>query len=117
MNMEPVRQPKKAERKILRKLAALAYERELTRCLSRLESSFADWRAGRIGVAQLNHSIHDYHDGDSRDLWKKYNGLSPEELVGIAVAEGILEQDDVPDAVCELVTDWADRIRMLRKRP
>jgi len=115
--MEPVRQSTKAERKILRKLAALAYERELTRCLSRLESDFADWRAGRIGVAQLNDSIHEYHDGDSRDLWTKYSRVSPEELVGIAVAEGILEHDDVPDAVCELVTDWADRTARLREWP
>jgi hypothetical protein len=115
--MEPVRQPTKAERKILRKLAALAYERELTRCLSRLESNFADWRASRIGVAELNDSIHEYHDGSSRNLWTKYSRISPEEVVGIAVAEGILEQDDVPDAVCELVTEWAERIRMLRERP
>ena len=112
--MERLRQPTKSERKILRKLAALAYDRELTQCLSRLESGFDDWRAGTIGVGELNDKIHHYHDGDSRDLWRKYNHLSPEELVGIAVAQGTLKLDEVPDAVRDMVEERASRIRMLR---
>ena len=88
--MERIRQPTKKEIKVLRKLAALAYERELGESLAELGKGFDDWRAGEIDVWQLNDHIHRYHDGDSRDLWKKYNHLSPEELVGYAATIGSL---------------------------
>ncbi len=41
--------------------------------------------------------------------------MSPEEVVGIAAAKGILELNDVPEAVRSYVADWADRTRMFKE--
>ncbi len=47
-------------KRLLRELAAEAYEKELSRELAKLEKSFDDWREGRINSGELSDRIHQY---------------------------------------------------------
>jgi hypothetical protein len=103
------------KRKILKQLASTAYERELTALLEELGTRFNEWQAGKLSPWDLNSHIHRYHDGNSRDLWKKYNCLDPAELVGFAVVDGIVQLSEVPEIVRELVETRANDIRLMRE--
>lgn len=45
-------------KKLLRKYLAEAYEAELKRELTKLDRSFAEWRAGKIGSGELSYRVH-----------------------------------------------------------
>jgi hypothetical protein len=89
----------KAIKKKLRKLVGEAYENELVEELTKLEAKFAEWRAGKIYAGDLSYLIHKYDTGPSREMYKYYNGVSPALAVGRAVAEGLLEREDIPEDV------------------
>jgi hypothetical protein len=89
----------KGQRKQLRKLAGLAYSRELDTALDDLGLQFEHWRAKQIDGFRLSEIIHEFHDGISRELYKRYNYLSPAETVARALALGILRPDEVPEAI------------------
>ena len=106
----------KRTRKMLRELAGVAYERELTTRLEGLAEEFDAWRAGRLSPWDLENAIHRFHNGDARDLWKKYDRLGPEESVSAAVVDGLLQLSEVPEGEArELVEDRAESIRMIRE--
>jgi hypothetical protein len=56
----------KAERRAIRELAGLAYERELAGELTKLRASFDAWVAGQMTPFELEQVIHQFHDGVSR---------------------------------------------------
>lgn len=85
----------KMEKRKLRKLADLAYERELESELVSLEKEFKEWKKNNIDSFELSHRIHIFHNGPSQKLYKKYNGLDPDIVVAWAVAKGILKKDEV----------------------
>lgn len=58
----------RAERKELRRLAGLAYERELAHELTTIEAAFRAWRAGELSPFDLSDRIHAFHNGVARDL-------------------------------------------------
>src|SRR5512136_99908 len=60
-------------KRLLREYMTEAYERELHRELTKLDQSFAQWRAGAISSGELSHRIHQYETGPSRELYKQYN--------------------------------------------
>jgi len=94
--MEPIT---RRESKDLRRLAGIAYDRELGRELARLETSFADWRAGRLSSHDVSGAIHAFHDGVARDLWVLYNRIDPSSTVPRAVVAGLLAESEVPAAL------------------
>jgi hypothetical protein len=59
----------KSNRRKLRELAGVAYTRELSAELAKLEGDFGQWRSGEIDPFELSDRIHRFHDGISRDLW------------------------------------------------
>jgi hypothetical protein len=69
------------EARLLRELAGRAYEIELAELTEELAASFDEWRAGEIGVVDLNDWVHESHDGDARELWKRYNYVAETTLV------------------------------------
>jgi hypothetical protein len=91
--MEPIT---RRESKDLRRLAGIAYDRELSRELTRLETSFAEWRAGQRTAHDVSAAIHEFHDGVARDLWVLYNRVDPSSTVPRAVVSGVLAEDEVP---------------------
>jgi len=86
----------KAQRKELRRLAAVAYERELGTALAALEAQFREWHTGKIDVHDLSDVIHQFHNGVARDLYVTYTRLEPQVAVAQAVARKVLRDDDVP---------------------
>ncbi len=97
--------------KTLRKLAGLAYERELTRELEALARHFDRWREGRISCWDLSDRIHEFHDGASRDLFKQYNYGKPEATVPYALAANILSEDEIPPALLDRLRKAIDYFR------
>ena len=91
----------KANKRKLRELAGVAYERELGAELSKLESEFARWRRGEIDPFELSERIHRFHDGISRDLYVLYGRLSPSHSVARAVAFQVLQEAEVPSELLE----------------
>ncbi len=89
----------KAQRKELRRLAGLAYERELSTALTALEAQFRQWHAGTLDVHQLSDAIHQFHNGIARDLYVTYTRLQPQVSVAQAVARSVLRAEEVPAAL------------------
>jgi hypothetical protein len=102
----------RAERRQLRELAGLAWDRELGAELAELEAAFGEWRAGDISPHELSDRIHRFHNGAARDLYVLYTMRShPSELVARAVAAGVLSENDVP---AELLAALASAVEFYR---
>ena len=84
----------RSQRKELRRLAGLAYERELGVALAKLEARFADWRAGTLSPFDLSHALHEFHQGEARQLYNFYGG-EPSACVAYALASGVLAGSEV----------------------
>jgi hypothetical protein len=91
----------KAERRELRQLVELAHDRELSSAAADLMARFADWRAGKMNVFELNEQIHRYHDGPSRDLYKTYVIGKARWSVASAIARGVLKESEVSPVILE----------------
>jgi hypothetical protein len=91
-------QPKRIKRQ-LKKLLVEAYENELTIELTKLATKFDEWKEGEISAGELSYLIHEYDTGPSRDMFKFYNNVAPTIVVGRAVAEGLLKEEDIPEEI------------------
>ena len=89
----------KAERKVLRELAARVYEADAHAVLEELEREFSRWRNGELESSDLLAAIHDFHQGQSRELWSRYQALKDPEVVARGVALGLLKEEEVPERV------------------
>jgi hypothetical protein len=87
-------------------LARKAYERELARALDELAAEFDAWRAGEIDADDLDHMIHAYHQGPSRELFGIYDNLEPALLVGRAVVIDLLPKGAIPKEVWPYIEEW-----------
>ena len=87
-------QSDKAQRRRLRELAELAYERELSRELSDLEADFSRWRSGETNAFDLSEAIHTFHQGAARELFSRYGGSSQELVVAQAIHAGVITRDE-----------------------
>jgi len=90
-------------KKLLVEAMTEAYERELHRELVKLDQSFAEWRAGRLGSGELSHRVHQYDIGPSRELYKRYNGDPHDMSVAYAIVVGILQRDEMPAELLEAI--------------
>ncbi len=91
----------KSERKELRRLAEMAYERELAKALAALEENFLQWRKGKISAFELSSLIHKFHNGVARDLWSFYETGHTELIVRHAIAEEIIEKNEAGPGILE----------------
>ena len=91
----------KSERKELRRLAGLAYERELAKALKSLEGKFKQWRTKKITVFDLNDFIHEFHNGIARDLWSFYTHGNSGMIVAHAITKGIILKTEVAPGILE----------------
>lgn len=111
--MAPRPQLTKEQKRQAREVATLAREAELAAALSELDVLFSDWRKGHLDAFQLADAIHQFHDGQSRDLFKMYNGQPPEALAARAIARELVPPEKVPR---DLRRALADRIEHWRRR-
>ncbi|MBI5029040.1 MAG: hypothetical protein HZB51_00835 [Chloroflexi bacterium] len=79
----------------LREYLTEAYERELHRELTKLDQSFAEWRASKISSGELSYRIHQYETGPSRQLYQQYNSGEVEMTVAYAIVTGLLARDEI----------------------
>jgi hypothetical protein len=101
--MEWTRDLTKGQKRELRRIVALAYERELSVALAALEEQFRRWRAGEIGPHDLGEAIHTFHQGPSRTLWSQYNEGHGYLAAVAAVANGIVAKHEVAADLMEIL--------------
>lgn len=92
--------PKKIK-KMLRKYKMEAHEVELHRELSKLGESFEEWKNGTIGSGEFSYRIHQYEQGPSRELFKKYNYGEDALNVAYAIVIGLLDGEKIPVELLE----------------
>lgn len=102
--------PKKI-RKQLRELAATAHANEMKKNLHRLSLKFDEWKQGQISNSDLNQSIHEYHDGAARELWKSYHYSDEDFFVARAVVHRFLTRDEMPDEVYEALKEIIENLQ------
>ncbi len=83
-------------KRLVREWAGIAHDRELGKALLDLRAQFDRWQRGEIGAVELNDLIHRFHDGGSRNIWKKYATNHLEPALGFAIATGILRREELP---------------------
>jgi hypothetical protein len=103
-------------KKLLREYLAEAYEAELQRELTKLDRSFAEWRAGKISSGELSYRVHQYETSPSRELYKRYNGDLPDMMVAYAIVAGILPEAEVPAELLEAIDRPLSFYRSLKER-
>jgi hypothetical protein len=90
-------------KRLIREWASIAHDRELANALRDLRQHFDRWQRGEVTAVELNHLIHQFHDGASRTIWKKYATNHLEPALGFAVATGILRKAELPPEVLQHV--------------
>lgn len=95
----------KRVRRILRKLASTAYERELCKLLEKLDGSFARWRNGEIGTGDLVDQVDEFAKGSARrHLYQQYRTETYIHLnVAQAIVRGLLTSEEVPADVLDVL--------------
>lgn len=93
----------KSVRRLIGQWNGIAHERELRTELTKLHQSFHDWEAGKLNSFDLSDSIHKFHDGPARDLYKLYAmDCSREDwLLSSAVSKGIVKREELPSQLVE----------------
>ena len=95
-------QSKKVRRR-LRDLAAIAYERELSRELDSLFKDFEAWKREELDPFELSDKIHEFHQKPSRELFKWYTDQHPDFPVAKATADGILSEQEVGEEILSIL--------------
>jgi hypothetical protein len=103
----------KAQRRRIRELAVIAYQRELSEQLGQLELEFKRWRSGEIDPFALSERVHHFHQGPARDLYSKYEDSDLEWPVAHAIHRGIIRPDETDAAVLEVL---ARHLAFLRRQ-
>ncbi len=95
-------------KRLVREYAAIAHDRELGHVLDDLGAQFERWRSGAISAAELNDLIHQFHDGASREVWRKYATNRLEAALGLAVATGVLRKEELPTELLQHLAGFID---------
>jgi hypothetical protein len=89
----------KSERARLRELAEEAWDAELSEHLLELYEEFGRWANNGMSAFDLGEKIHQFHDGVSRELYKRYAMLDPAISVARAVALGFLGEEALGESL------------------
>ncbi|NOR71315.1 MAG: hypothetical protein GQ532_16720 [Methylomarinum sp.] len=86
----------KSQKKHLRELVAIAYERDLFRCLNIVKNSFDKWENNEITVWDVNDKIHQFHNDIALELYKSYVDINDPLLsVAFGLRQGVLDISEV----------------------
>jgi len=100
----------KAIAKKMRELASQAYERELRRELEKLAEQFKSWQDEQIDTWDLENAVHKFHNGPARELYKRYTGLSPAEVLPYALFRKLITYEELPPEIDEEMRFMVDHI-------
>ena len=106
----------RAIRKKLNELSVLAWKRELDSELALLAERLDEWRGGRINSFELSEYIHRFHNGPSKNLWKRYNHDQSDISVAAAVVSGILKNDELTKEISDVIGERVSLFRQLSKK-
>jgi hypothetical protein len=99
------------QKRRLQELGQIAYERDLSTELTRLEREFRRWRAGEINVFEVSEAIHRFHQGPGRELFVTYAMAQAEIAVAGAINRGTISREEAGPNVVQvldpLLTDRA----------
>lgn len=88
----------KSERKTIRKLAALAWERQLRSELHKIATAISDMDKELLTPFEVNEIIHDFHNGISRKLFHRYSDSQPWFSVCRAHYDKVFSDDELTEA-------------------
>ncbi|TWT47873.1 hypothetical protein Pla22_52400 [Rubripirellula amarantea] len=88
----------KSEKRFVRQVANLAWDRLLRKSLVRIASALGRMDAGTATAFDVDDAIHKYHAGPSRQLHNEFSTNKPWHSVCNAYIDGILTDDDFVDA-------------------
>ena len=92
----------KADKRKVRQLAGIAWERELRNELRQIAAAIEDMENGSLSPFDVNDHIHKFHNGASRDLYNQYSQSRPWLGVCRAYFDRVLTDDDLVDASDEV---------------
>lgn len=101
----------KKQRRELRDLQGLAWERELSSALEELLMDFQSWKKGEIDPFELNDRIHRFHNGRSRELFNAYSGSLDTFWLEAVVARGVIEESEVSEDLLAVYRPHIDSFR------
>lgn len=87
----------KSDRRTIRKLADLAWDRELRRELRVISTTIQQMESGSISPFEVSDHIHRFHNGASRELYKQYSQSLPWMGICMAYADGVLADRDIAE--------------------
>jgi hypothetical protein len=88
----------KADRKLIRKLAGIAWERQLRDELAKIGRIISEMASGDLSPFDASKQLHDFHNGISRELYNLYSASDPWFAVCRAHYYGVLNDNDIADA-------------------
>ena len=88
----------KADKKKVRQLAGIAWERELRHEILGIMTAINEMENGSLSPFDVNDRIHKFHNGASRDLYRQYSESLPWLGVCRAFFDRVLTDDDLVDA-------------------
>jgi|ERR1044071_6521374 hypothetical protein len=94
----------KSTKRELRRLAGIAYERELSKYLEELAQKFILWKAKKIDGFELADLVHKFHQGPAQHLFSMYSGVAKESLVARAIAFEFLKESEVSSELIQSLT-------------
>ena len=98
----------KADKKKVRHLAGIAWERELRNEIRGIAAAINEMENGSLSAFDVNDRIHKFHNGASRDLYRQYSESLPWLGVSQAFFDRVLTDDDLVDASDEVRTGIAE---------
>jgi hypothetical protein len=101
-------------RRVLRELRGRAWQAELGEALRPIADLFDAWRRGEASAFDLSDAIHRFHQGDSGEIWKRYQWNDTEMLVAEALEDGYLRRGQIPDAVYAHLLPHLECLRTMR---
>jgi len=93
------------QRRELRDLQGLAWERELEEALQSLRKDFEAWERGDITAFELSDRIHKFQNGRSRELFNMYSGSLDNWWVGHTIARGVIEESELSGDLRDVLKD------------
>lgn len=101
----------KKQRREMRELQGLTWERELEEALQLLRSDFDAWERGEISAFDLSDRIHKFHNGRSRELFNAHSGSLSVDAILRAIATDVIAESELSDALRDALKDDIARFR------
>jgi hypothetical protein len=84
----------RSQRRRLREVGRIAYEKDLSAELAKVEAAFTRWRTGETDAFELSETIHRFHAGPSQELFSKYDHSNLDWAVAHAIHRGVISAEE-----------------------